>query len=175
MDRLHWGENSRCLFVSMTTLTCCVFFFMHAAKRAASNAACCHLSGYFWSLAVAPLSAWDKSHCDVNIKRRERGFIPCTEQIVPASSCDQDFSSFLASWHYCHCCAGLLLTELIYYQLVFLSWINQTHLWLMRLWKHRPTLVVRKHWVQSEFFNRGDYFILKNTLKTLLLGCFKSH
>lgn len=38
------------------------------------------------------------------------------EQIVPASSCDQDFSSFSASLSHS---AGLLLTELIYYLLVF--------------------------------------------------------
>lgn len=55
-------------------------------------------------------------------------FVLCAEQMVPASSCDQDFSSFSASLNYCRRCAELLLTELIYNLLVFLLEINQTHL-----------------------------------------------
>lgn len=47
-------------------------------------------------------------------------FRMCAEQIVPVSSCDQDFSTFPASLNYCRRCARLLLTELIYYLLVFL-------------------------------------------------------
>lgn len=47
-------------------------------------------------------------------------FTQRAEQIVPESSCDQDFISFSASLNYCQYCAGLLLTELIHYLLVFL-------------------------------------------------------
>lgn len=72
-------------------------------------------------------------------------FVLGAEQMVPASSCDQDFSSFSASLNYCRRCAGLLLTELIYNLLVFLLEINQTHLKLIRMWNYRPTLVMTKH------------------------------
>lgn len=91
---------------------------MHAAKCAARR----HLSGYF-----CMRDPWQRPHSRPEIKvivtlilTGVRRFIPGVEQIAPASSCDQDFSSFLASLNRCHCCAGLLLTELIYYQLVFL-------------------------------------------------------
>lgn len=47
-------------------------------------------------------------------------FSMCAEQIVPAPRCDQVFSPFSANLNYWRRCARLLLTELIYYPLVFL-------------------------------------------------------